>query len=195
MSHFEKWHGSGCDELSVWLFSGKRSINFVASNPKSIPKLNSNNTYIICQAQHNVQVLGDAGYDSLKIFFWVGQSCEDHENAFEQTMFDVKDWNESPKTKKIRMRVYVEYQYAESLAFFALWNKFCQVGQTKLDDDNTHSFCVLQYIDITEGQKNNQPRSIPFPKYLIIEHNELCSSSRDTYIRIHEKKQTDTNSD
>ena len=83
MSHFEKWHGSGCDELSVWLFSGKRSINFVASNPKSIPKLNSNNTYIICQAQHNVQVLGDAGYDSLKIFFWVGQRCEDHENAFE----------------------------------------------------------------------------------------------------------------
>ena len=48
MTHFEKWVETGCDELSVWLFSGKRNLNFVASNPKSAPKLNSNNTYVIC---------------------------------------------------------------------------------------------------------------------------------------------------
>ena len=124
MTHFEKWHEMGCDELSVWLFSGKRNLNFVASNPKSIPKLNSNNTYVICQASNNVKILGDAGYDSIKIFFWIGQRCEDHENAFEQTMFDLKDWNTSAKTKKIRVRIYVEFQYAESLTFFSIWNKF-----------------------------------------------------------------------
>jgi hypothetical protein len=66
-----------------------------------------------------------------------------------------------------------------------------------LDDENTHSFCVLQYLDIIipEGLKNNRPRSVPFPKYLIIKQNQLGTTSRDTYIRIHEKKKLDTKSE
>ena len=197
MTHFEKWVETGCDELSVWLFSGKRNLNFVACNPKSAPKLNSNNTYVICQASHNVKILGDAGYDSIKIFFWIGQRCEDHENAFEQTMYDLKDWNTNDRTKKIKVRIYVEFQYNESLPFFSIWNRFSQVGQKQLDDENTHSFCVLQYLDIIipEGLKNNKPRSVPFPKFLIIKQNQLGTTSRDTYIRIHEKKKLDTKSE
>ncbi len=60
-----------------------------------------------------------------------------------------------------------------------------------------HSFCVLQYLDIImpEGLKNNRPRSVTFPKYLIIKQNQLNTTSRDTYIRIHEKKKLDTKSE
>ena len=96
------------------------------------------------------------------------------------------------------MRVYIEFQYAESLTFFALWNKFNQIGLKEKNDDNMHNFCVLQYLDIVypDGPKpKNPPRSIPFPKYLILEQRKLSSSSRDTYIRIHEKHSVDIRSE
>lgn len=88
---------------------GKRQMSFVSNASNSIPRLNSNYTYAIVQANHNVKILGDAGYDCVKIFFWIGQRCEDHENAFEQTMYDFSEWNTNEKTKRIKMRVYVEF--------------------------------------------------------------------------------------
>lgn len=54
---------------------------------------------------------------------------------------------------------------------------------------------MLQYLDmiIPEGQKNkNRPRSVLFPKYLIMKQNPLETTSRSTHIRIHEKKRLDT---
>ena len=68
-------------------------------------------------------MLGDQPYNSFKIYFWIGAKSVDADGAFEMCMRELQDLMEEHKGGA-KMRIHVEYQYAESFNFFTLFRMF-----------------------------------------------------------------------
>jgi hypothetical protein len=59
----------------------------------------------------------------LKVFFWVGSRCADYERNFQETISLISEMTEKMQRKVIKVRYYVEFEYAESLQFFELFKR------------------------------------------------------------------------
>ena len=105
---FDFCRKSSNDGTSVWVFQGKKHLTYVASRLQSIPKFNANYTYCVISMLHDVKILGDAPYNSLKVFFWVGANSLDFKQNFEQISSDISEFTQEQKYRT-KSRIYVEF--------------------------------------------------------------------------------------
>ena len=59
---------------------------FITSNPRGIPKFNSNFTYVIIDKKYRLSIMGDTPYDSIKAYVWLGSRSTNYLTNFESTM-------------------------------------------------------------------------------------------------------------
>ena len=85
-SLFDYLKDAAQDGTSIWVYLGKKNLTLVCSNINSIPKLNSNNVYVVVNSRHGVQVLGDRSYNSTKVYFWIGARNIHYNANFSQLM-------------------------------------------------------------------------------------------------------------
>jgi len=90
---------------------------------------------------------------------------------------------------KTKLRIRIEYQYAESQDFFALFSMLTLHKQADLDV----RFRAIQYQEYTRRREERLPlRAISFPKYLMLELAQTARSSGVTsLVRIYERKLLD----
>jgi hypothetical protein len=163
------------DGTSVWVFQGKKHLTYLASRLKSIPKFNTNYTYCVINCRHNVSILGDQPFKSLKVFFWIGARCPEYDSNFEQISQDIQEFIKE-SSERTKARIYVEFQYSESTQFFSLFKRF---NYSPPDISNfIKQYSCIQYQDYSQGsEKRAKPRAIPFPKYLIVERAQTSFTS------------------
>ena len=70
--------------MSVWLV--EKSISHMKSKPKGIPKLNSNDVYLVLDQLHNCSVMGDRSYTYFKAYFWIGARSFNHHAKVENAI-------------------------------------------------------------------------------------------------------------
>jgi hypothetical protein len=97
-------------------------ISHQATRPRGIPKFNSNYTYVVVDMKHNLSVMGDTPYNRFKVYVWIGSRCGTYQAHFESIMDQLNDLRMAKLENKVR--VYIEYQYAESFQFFSAFNHF-----------------------------------------------------------------------
>jgi len=68
-------------------------------------------------------VLGDKPYTFFRAFFWIGSRCLNHQGKVEKGMAMLDELVESYPNGAIKLRILLEYQYAESFEFFAIFNR------------------------------------------------------------------------
>ena len=88
-----------------------------------MPKFNSNDVYMVFQQQHDHSVLGDLPYTFFKAFFWVGSRSLNHQAKIEKAMAILDELVQALPEGKVKLRIWIEYQYAESFEFFTLFDK------------------------------------------------------------------------
>ena len=75
------------DGVSVWVAQGRRhQLSWVSTKPKGIPKLNSNDVYLILEQNHHCSVLGDRPFTIYKAFFWIGSRTLQHQIKIEKAL-------------------------------------------------------------------------------------------------------------
>ena len=121
------------------------------------------------------------------IFFWVGTnvtSVVTNEN-FESSMREISEFSEGFKSK---IRIRVEFLYAESPQFFALFSSLNLKNQPELEAN----FQVIQYQEYKRQKEDKNPeRAISFPKILILDLANSQHSNLISYVRIFERKNLD----
>ena len=80
---FEYCNDPRNDGTSVWVFQGNRHLTYVSSHLKSLPKLNTNNTYCVINCNHESSILGDQPFRSFKVYFWIGARSVEYDSGFE----------------------------------------------------------------------------------------------------------------
>lgn len=88
----------------------------MAGNPKSAPRFNSTHCYVVIRAHHKLSVLNDAPYSSFHMFLWAGQRSESSDAMALQILMEAIEMLQDA-SKKNKVRLHLEYQYNESLAF------------------------------------------------------------------------------
>ncbi|CDW90641.1 UNKNOWN [Stylonychia lemnae] len=169
--------------LSIWQYPNlrKRPL-FLTSTLRTIPKFDSNSSYIVIQSKNNYSILNDAPYNSYKIFFWVGSRSQDYQVKFQETVQMLQELEEEvPQTK---IRYYIEFQYSESFQFFALFKR------QDLNIERTTELSAIAYQDFYKV--NILTKFIPFPKLMIFEMIDHPSEYKKFFVRIYEKKELDT---
>ena len=168
------------DGTSVWVFQGNKHLSYVCHNSTSLPSFNSNLIYCVIDCRHNISILNDELYASLHLYFWVGARCLEYDSCFDLINQDIAQLVDESE-QKMKCRMSVEFQYAESSQFFSLFNRLTALNQP----GSIKTYSCIQYQDyIVEGQK----RAIGFPKFLYIERVEsYYSSGQEFFIRIHER--------
>jgi hypothetical protein len=106
--------------LSIWLIEN-HALTHVCSQPKGIPKFNSNNTYVLVNQRMELSIAGDKPVNQYKIFFWIGCHTNDYDNNFEMTISFLQELGK--KGPHIKIRYFIEFQYAESPTFFTLFKR------------------------------------------------------------------------
>ena len=82
-----------------------------------------------------------------------------------------------------KVRLYVEFQYSESLQFFSIFKRY---------DLAIERVCEISAIEYQDYLKlNNASKFLPFPKLLIFELVENHSEYPKYYVRIYERKNLD----
>ena len=158
---------SSNDGISVWVYQGK-TLTYLCANPRGYPKFNSNFTYVVVDQRSKYSVMGDTPVDQYKAFVWIGSRSAGHHAHFESTMDQLNDLRE--ENAWARIRVYVEFQYAESFQFMTLFQRFQRVKDQQSSTSKPTSFAAIQYQEYYCPPKGvNRPRAISFPKVLILE--------------------------
>jgi len=108
--------------ISIWHFmKGRKRPLFLTSTLESTPNFDSNSAYTVILQKNNYSVLNDKGFNSYKIFFWVGSRCEDYEKNYQDTVLFVNDIQKTIPCAKTRF--FIEFQYTESFEFFSLFKR------------------------------------------------------------------------
>lgn len=138
---------AGNDGISVWMFQG-RSLTKVTERPKGIPKLNSAKVYLVLKQSHFVRVLGDQPFTSYRAYVWIGGQAQGYLANFERAMHtlnEVAHSVEQPQAAKLRL--YIEYQYAESFEFFTIFEKF-EIERAATAGHSGQMYSALQYLQV-----------------------------------------------
>jgi hypothetical protein len=56
-----------------------------------MPNLDSNSCYVVIHFKHNLSVLNDKGFNSYKIFFWIGSRCEEYDKNYQDLVNLISD--------------------------------------------------------------------------------------------------------
>lgn len=87
--------------------------------------------------KHGYSVLGDRPYDFFKAYFWIGSRAPNHELKVETAMSSLNELYEEAKASgRCKLRISLEFQYAESPQFFTLFQPVEPLNEngTKIDD-------------------------------------------------------------
>ena len=90
-----------------------------------------------------------------------------------------------------KMRIHIEFQYAESFTFLTLFNSFEREADFAASKTDT-LYHTIQYQDyiVTRGT-GIQARAVKFPKILILEMLDQEYSPLSTFVRIYERENLD----
>ena len=158
------------------------------SKLKGIPKLNSNDVYLVLKQTHNCSVLGDRGYTELKASFWVGARALNHQSKVEKGIALLDEVSGAHTNAK--MHIFIEFQYSESLDFFGLFNKIDRLDcLTKAPSETIKRvFYALQYQEyVRDDTAQKKQRCIAFPKVLILESGLAKMTPLTSYVRVYER--------
>ena len=108
------------DGISVWVCEGRR-ITLMRNKPKGIPKFNCHSVYLILEQKHGHTILCDQPYDFFKVFVWIGSRALQKESKVENVMQVLEKIIDAHPKDRAKLRVYIEYQYAESFDFLTLF--------------------------------------------------------------------------
>jgi hypothetical protein len=116
--------------VSIWHFpKGRLRPQYVTSNLKSIPCFDSNSSYIIIQhirfASSLPLNMSVPPYQAMRVFFWVGSRSTEYERHFQETYTLLTEVQTKIKTGggPLKLRFYIEFEYAETLAFLELFKR------------------------------------------------------------------------
>ena len=107
--------------ISIWLL-GHKEMTQVILQPKGTPRFNANHTYCIVSQSVDKTVLQDKSSNIYKVYFWIGAHSEDYDTNFEQAVRQVTELK-TAVTGGAHIRLYIEFQYAESSHFFTLFKR------------------------------------------------------------------------
>ena len=71
------------------------------------------------EQKHSHSIMGDKPYSYFKAYFWIGSRSKNHQSKVSKAIVQLE---EALPSASARLRVYIEYQYTESLEFFTLFN-------------------------------------------------------------------------
>lgn len=131
-------------------------------------------------------MLTDQPYAYFKVYFWIGAKAIRHQSKIESTMVQLEEMVQESGAK---LRIWIEYQYSESLEFFALFTSL-ERKQTIMGKKET--FLAIQYQEYTKKVKAEvKQRAVPFPKVLIVDHAAPNSQAENQIFRIYERDSLD----
>ena len=137
-----------------------------------------------------MHILDNKPFNSFRIFFWIGCRANDSEGSFEMCMRELQELMEE-HLGGAKMRIHIEFQYAESFTFLTLFNSFEREIDYAASNTDT-LYHVIQYQDylLTRGG-GSQARAVSFPKILILEYLDQEYSPLSTFVRIYERENLD----